>query len=106
MPLPTRALPSTEPKLQTFTTIIIIIITDRFYTAQFSALEQTHCAHAECHPERVTASDANLHSFRSPVSVLLLLGETPHVEVGLRRLGSQNVVRLVFMQCHRLRVAR
>ena len=54
----------------------------------------------------VTASDTNLYSFRSPVSVLLLLGEAPHVEVGLHRLGSQDVVRLLFIQCHRLREAR
>ena len=36
--------------------VIIIIIIDRFYIALFSALEQTHCAHAACYLEWVAVS--------------------------------------------------
>ena len=32
------------------------IIIHRFYTALFSALEQTHCAHVACDSERATVS--------------------------------------------------
>ena len=34
--------------------VSLLLITDHFYIALFSALKQTHCVHVTCDPERVT----------------------------------------------------
>ena len=34
--------------------VSLLLITDHFYIALFSALKQTHCVHVTCDSERVT----------------------------------------------------
>ena len=36
--------------------VCVIVVVDRFYTALFSALEQTHCALVACNSKRVSAA--------------------------------------------------